>query len=103
LQGLYACNAPTSVGALQALRSQKRTEVKMVGFDAEKALAEGLRAGEIEALVVQNPFKMGYEGVKAVVAQIKGQPGPKRIDTGVEVITKANLDEPRIKDLIKLQ
>lgn len=103
LQGLYACNAPTSVGALQALRSQKRTEIKMVGFDAEKALVEGLRSGEIEALVVQNPFKMGYEGVKAVVAQIKGQPVTKRIDTGVEVLTRANLDEPRVKDLIKLQ
>lgn len=103
LQGLYACNASTAVGALQALQSQKRTEVKMVGFDAEKALADGLRAGQIDALVVQNPFKMGYEGVKAVVASIKGEPVPKRIDTGVEIITKANIDEPRIKDLIKLQ
>ena len=103
LQGLFACNAPTSVGALQALRSQKRPEVKMVGFDAEKALVDALRTGEIRALVVQNPFKMGYEGVKAVVAHIRGQPVPSHIDTGVAVVTPENLDDPKIKDLIKLQ
>jgi ribose transport system substrate-binding protein len=103
LQGLYACNASTSVGALQGLQSQKRTEVKMVGFDAEKALLDGLRAGQIDALVVQNPFKMGYEGVKAVVSQIKGQPVAKRIDTGVEIMTRPSLEDPRIKDLLKLQ
>jgi ribose transport system substrate-binding protein len=103
LQGLYACNASTSVGALQGLQSQKRTTVKMVGFDAEKALVDGLKAGQIDALVVQNPFKMGYEGVKAVVTQIKGQPVPKRIDTGVEIVTKAKLDDPQIKELLKVQ
>jgi len=75
----------------------------MVGFDAEKALIDGLKAGQIDALVVQNPFKMGYEGVKAVVTQINGQPVPKRIDTGVEIVTKAKLDDPQIKELLKLQ
>ncbi len=103
LQGLFACNASTAVGAFQALQSQKRPEVKMVGFDAEKALINGLQAGQIDALVVQNPYKMGYEGVKAVVAKIKGQPVEKKLDTGVEVITKASLEDPKIKDMLKLQ
>jgi ribose transport system substrate-binding protein len=103
LQGIYACNASTAVGALQGLQSQKRTAVKMVGFDAEKALIDGLRGGQIDALVVQNPFKMGYEGVKAVVATIKGEKVPKKLDTGVELITNARLEEPKIKDLLKLQ
>ncbi len=44
----------------------------MVGFDAEKALIDGLKSGKIDALIVQNPYKMGYEGVKAVAAAIKG-------------------------------
>ena len=103
LQGLYACNASTSVGALQGLQSQKRSEVKMIGFDAEKALLDGLKAGQIDALVVQNPFKMGYEGVKAVALKLKGEAVAKRIDTGVEVITKARLEEPVIKELLKGQ
>lgn len=103
LQGLYACNASTAVGAVQALQSQKRSEVKMVGFDAEAALLNGLKAGQIDALIVQNPYKMGYEGVKAVAAAIKGETLPKKIDTGVEVVTKASLDDPKIKALLNLQ
>ena len=103
VQGFYACNAPTAVAALQALQSQKRPEIKMVGFDAEKALIDGLKAGQIDALVVQNPYKMGYEGVKAVVMAIKGQPVEKKIDTGVAVVTKDDLNQPEIKALLNIQ
>jgi ribose transport system substrate-binding protein len=103
VQGFYACNAPTAVGALQALQSQNRPEIKMVGFDAEKALIDGLKAGQIDALIVQNPFKMGYEGVKAVVMAIQGKPVEKKIDTGVAVVTKDDLDKPDIKALLNIQ
>ncbi len=103
LQGVFACNASTAVGAYQALQSQKRSQVKFIGFDAEKAVVDGLRAGQVDALVVQNPFKMGYEGVKAAVASIKGEPVTKRIDTGCELITKDRMEEPAIKELLKNQ
>src|SRR5471032_675223 len=103
VQGFYACNAPTAVGALQALQSQNRPEIKMVGFDAEKALIDGLKAGQIDALIVQNPYKMGYEGVKAVVMSIQGKPVEKKIDTGVAVVTKDDLDKPEIKTLLNIQ
>jgi ribose transport system substrate-binding protein len=103
VQGFYACNAPTAVAAHQALQTQKRTEIKMVGFDAEKALIDGLKAGEIDALVVQNPFKMGYEGVKAIVMSIQGKPVEKKMDTGVAVVTKDALDKSEIKSLLNIQ
>ena len=103
VQGFYACNAPTAVATLQALQSQNRPEIKMVGFDAEKALIDGLKAGQIDALIVQNPFKMGYEGVKAVVMSLKGEPVEKNIDTGVAVVTKDALDKPEIKALLNIQ
>jgi ribose transport system substrate-binding protein len=104
LDGLYACNASTSVGALQALRSQGRAEeIKMVGFDAEKALVDGLKEGVIDSLVVQNPYKMGYVGVKTVIAKLEGKQVPRHIDTGVELVTRERLQEPQIKDLLNLQ
>ena len=103
LNGLYACNASTAVGAMQALQSQGRDEVKMVGFDAEEALVNGLKSGIIDSLVVQNPYKMGYEGVKAVLARLDGKEVPERIDTGVELVTLKRLEEPAIKDLLNLQ
>jgi ribose transport system substrate-binding protein len=103
VQGLFACNASTAVGSFQALQSQKRPEIKMIGFDAEKALMDGLRAGQIDSLVVQDPYKMGYEGVKAIATFRKGQPVEKRVDTGVTVITRDSLTDPKIIDLLKTQ
>lgn len=103
VQGFYACNAPTAVAAHQALQTQHRTEIKMIGFDAEKALIDGLKAGEIDALIVQNPYKMGYEGVKAVVSAIQGKPVEKKLDTGVAVVTKDALEKPEIKSLLNIQ
>jgi len=75
----------------------------MIGFDAEKLLLDGLRSGSIDSVVVQNPFKMGYEGVNAVLAKLDGQAVPKRIDTGVELVTKERLEDPDIKSLLSLQ
>ncbi|MDH4240204.1 MAG: substrate-binding domain-containing protein [Phycisphaerae bacterium] len=103
LDGLFACNASTSVGALQGLRSQGRAgKIKMIGFDTEKALIDGLKEGAIDSLVAQNPFKMGYEGVKAVVAVLDGTELPtRRIDTGVNLVTKENLATPEIQALLR--
>jgi ribose transport system substrate-binding protein len=104
LDGLYACNESTSVGALRAMQSQGRSgKIKMVGFDAGELLIEGLKSGAIDSLVVQNPYKMGYEGVKAVVARLDGREVPKRLDTGVELVTLKRLEEPEIKALLNLE
>jgi len=102
LDGLYACNASTAVGAARALETQGRAgKTKMVGFDTEKALIDALKAGVVDSLVAQNPYKMGYEGVKAVVAALDGKKVEKRIDTGVALITKQNLETPQIQALLK--
>ncbi len=103
LDGLFACNASTSVGALQGLRSQGRAgKIKMIGFDTEKALIDGLKEGAIDSLVAQNPYRMGYEGVKAVLAELDGKELPtKRIDTGVKLVTQENLNTPEVQALLK--
>jgi len=102
VQGVFACNESTAIGTLQALQSQHRTEIKMVGFDASPALLDGLKAGAIDALVVQNPYKMGYEGVKAVAQAIRGKPVEKKIDTGVTLVTRDALDKPDVKALLNI-
>lgn len=102
LDGLFACNESTSVGALRALQSQGRVgKMKMIGFDAGKLLIEGVKSGEIDSLVVQNPTKMGYEGVKAVVAVLEGKEVRRRIDTGVALVTRENLNTPEIQSLLR--
>ncbi len=103
VQGLFACNVDTSVGALQALQELKRTDVKMVAFDPDKSLLDGLRTGQVDSIVLQNPYKMGYEGVKSVALSIKGQAVPRIIDTGIELVTSENLTDPKILRLLGLQ
>ncbi len=98
LDGLFACNNSTSIGALSALKSQGRAgKVKMIGFDSPQLLVDGLKEGIVDSFVVQNPYKMGYLGVKTVLARINGQQVERRIDTGINLITKENLDSPQAK------
>jgi ribose transport system substrate-binding protein len=75
----------------------------MVGFDAEKGLVDALKAGQIDALVVQNPYKMGYIGVQSAVAAIHGEKVEKKIDTGVAMVTKDSLNDPEVKALLNIQ
>jgi ribose transport system substrate-binding protein len=100
VQGLFACNVDMSVGALQALQEKKRTGIKMVAFDPDKSLLDGMRSGQVVAIIVQDPYKMGYEGVKALALYKKGQSSPRLIDTGVEVVTSDNLTDPKIMRLL---
>lgn len=103
LDGLFACNESTSVGALQGLISQKRIDgVRMIGFDSAKALVDALEAGQIDSLIVQNPYRMGYLGVLNVLAALDGKAVEKKIDTGVELVRKEDLGRSEIKSLIGL-
>ncbi len=102
LDGIFACNESTSVGTLRALQSQKRAgKMKMIGFDAGGLLIEGVQGGFVDSLVVQNPYKMGYEGVRVLMASLDGKKVERRVDTGVMLVTRENLDTPEIQALLK--
>jgi ribose transport system substrate-binding protein len=101
--GIFAPNESSALGMLLALRQTNLAgKVKYVGFDASPPLLEGLNKGEINALVVQNPMKMGYEGVKNAVAAARGEKVEPNIDTGAAVVTKGNLATPEIKEILNM-
>jgi ribose transport system substrate-binding protein len=102
VQGVFAPNESTAFGMLLALRKAGVAgKVRFVGFDASEKLVQGVRSGEIDALVVQRPFEMGYLSIKTIVAHIRGQGVEPRIDTGSSLVTKENLDTPEIQALVK--
>ncbi len=102
LTGLFASNESSTVGAVSAIRQRNLAgKVTLVGFDATADLIRNVREGAIDSLVVQNPFKMGYEGVKTIVDKANGKQPERRIDTGVALLTKDNVDTPEIQQLIK--
>ncbi len=101
LAGIFAANEAGAIGASQALLSRGVAgKVKIVAFDAATNEIEGLEMKLIQALVVQNPYKMGYLGVKTAVDIINGKEVPKRIDTGVSMVTKENLYDEEIQKLL---
>lgn len=101
IDGIFACNESTTKGTLQALTSQGRAgKVKMVGFDSSAPLLAAVKAGTIDSLVVQNPFMMGYLGVKAAVDKLDGKSVERQIDTGVRLIDKLNLETHEIQQLL---
>jgi ribose transport system substrate-binding protein len=101
LAGIFAANEPGAIGAAQVLKTRgKAGTVKLVAFDAGGPEIKALEAGTIQALIVQNPFQMGYLGVQAAVRARRGEPVEKRIDTGVVVVTKANMNEPAMQKLL---
>jgi len=101
MKGIFATNEPAAIGAAQALKSAGRAgEIKLVAFDAAEEEIAGLQDGSIQALIVQNPYRMGYLGVKAALDAIIGNPVDKRIDTGVTVVTLDNSGDPEIQKLL---
>jgi ribose transport system substrate-binding protein len=101
LDGIFASSEPSSVGAAQALKSHGFAgKIKLVAFDSSEGLVEGLNTGVIDALVAQDPFKIGYEAVKAVTEKLNGKTPRKTVDLSAVVITKGDLDRPEIKQLL---
>jgi ribose transport system substrate-binding protein len=101
LDGIFCSNESTTFGMLRALQEGGWAgKVKFVGFDSSQRLIEALQNGQINGLVLQNPFQMGYLGVKTIVAYLNKQPIEKRVDTGETLATKENMDQPEIKELL---
>ena len=93
VQGIFCPNESTTAGMLSALQDiGKAGKVIFVGFDTSQSFIDAMRAKQLHGIVVQNPFNMGYLGVRTMVESLQGKPVEKRIDTGVTMITLDNLD-----------
>ena len=102
VQGLFVPNESTAFAVMRVLQdSGWAGKVTFVGFDASDGLLKGLRDGAIDALVVQDPVRMGYLSVVSMVKHLRGEPVEPRIDTGVHLVTRDALDRPEIKHLVQ--
>src|SRR5919201_559800 len=102
LNAIFAANEPGVIGAAQAVRQAgKAGKIVIIGWDAAPDEVKGVKNGEISALVVQNPFRMGYDAVNAIVKKIRSGTQPKSEDTGVTFVTKSNIDDPKVQALLK--
>jgi ribose transport system substrate-binding protein len=101
LNGIFAPNESSSIGAVQAVKMRGLgAKVKIVGFDSSTSLLSDLQEGVIDSLVVQNPFAMGYESVRALCEKMAGKTPQRRFDTGVALVTRENLSDRKIQELV---
>lgn len=102
VDGIFCPNESSTFGVLRALQESRLAGiVKFVGFDSSPKLVQALQQGHIHALVLQNPLKMGYLGVKQIVYHLRGHEIETLIDTGVYLATQENMDDPDIKALLE--
>ncbi|HEV8059928.1 MAG TPA: substrate-binding domain-containing protein [Gemmataceae bacterium] len=104
IDAIFAPNESSAAGMLASLRSlQMNKKVKLVGFDSSAPLVDALREGDVEALILQDPYRMGYLGVWTLVQYLEGYdvcPDGKHVQsTGENVITRANINDVATRQL----
>jgi ribose transport system substrate-binding protein len=101
IDGIFCANESSSFAAMRVLKDNGwNGKLHFVGFDSSDNLVKGLQDGTLDGLVLQDPVKMGYLAIKTLVAHLKGEPVERRIDTGVQVVTRENMEQPAMKQLI---
>lgn len=101
VDGIFCPNQSTTSGMLTALRRAGLAgKVKFVGFDAGENIAAGLKSGEINGTVLQDPVTMGYDTVRVMRDRLLGKEPPERLETAEALATTENLDDPKIHELL---
>ncbi len=99
--GVFCVNETSTAGMLIALEDRQLTgTVRFVGFDAQPRVIAGLKDRKLDGIVLQDPFKMGYAGVKLMLDHLRGKPVDAEIDTGTAVATPDNMDSPEMRRLL---
>lgn len=101
INGIFAVCEPNAEGVLRALEDRGLAgKVVFIGFDSSESMAVALRAGKLSAIVLQDPERMGYLAIQAIVKAIRKEPQDAFIDTGVFVATPENMDSEQIHRLL---
>ncbi len=101
LNAVFCSTEPSASGTSLALKGRGLAgKVRFVGFDTSDGMIDDLRNGVLDAIVVQDPFKIGFEAVHSLVMKLEGKTPPKRMDLAARVVTKQQLDTPEVKELL---
>jgi ribose transport system substrate-binding protein len=101
LIGFFADNNHSGDGVARAIVEEKvQGKVMAVAFDSDPEEVKALSEGSMYALVLQDPYGMGYKGVDSCLKALAGQKLPEYVNTGATAVTKDNMNKPEIKGLL---
>lgn len=86
--------------ALAALRISKR--VKLIGCEQELDLMAGIRHGDIDSVIAENTYEMGFRAIQAIAAQKRGEPVPDKIELKPVLVTKVNIDRDEVQRMLSV-
>lgn len=99
--GFFADNNHSGDGVARALKERNLGgKIAAVAYDSDPEEVQALKDGILYALILQDPYGMGYKGVDSVMRALSGETLPKNVDTGANAVTKANMDDPAMKGLL---
>jgi len=106
LDGIFASNESTAMGLLRALSRLSNSGVDVsgtvvIGFDSSPDLVKAIESGLYDAVVVQNPERMGFLAVESLVKTLKGEEVAAVQDTGAKLVTKEGLEDPELRKLVE--
>jgi ribose transport system substrate-binding protein len=99
VSGIFCPNESTTFGMLRALQNANLAgRIRLVGFDSSDKVLQGMRDGQVDGVVLQNPVAMGYLGVKTMVAHLRGEKIERKVDTGATLVTAKTMDQPDLRE-----
>jgi ribose transport system substrate-binding protein len=102
LRGVFVSDPIMTLAVAQAVAEKKSNDkINIVGVGSDEKVVKLLQDDVIAGLVLEDPFRMGYDGVKTALAASKGERVSANVDTGVTLVTKANMSSARSQELLK--
>src|ERR1035437_3995234 len=100
LAGVFATNVQTAEGVATGLKQATNTSVKTIAFDAGPKQITDLNSGLVQALIAQDPYTIGVDGVQQTILALNGQTTTKAIQTDLAIITKDNVNDPAMQKFL---
>jgi ribose transport system substrate-binding protein len=103
LDAIVGLNTAATQGALIALRVfGKNRKIRLVGCDQEIDLMAGVRRGDIDSIIVENTYEMGYQAVQLIAAQERGETVPGETRLRPTLVTRVNIDTPEVQRILSV-
>ncbi|MDQ0246095.1 ribose transport system substrate-binding protein [Bacillus fengqiuensis] len=92
IDGVFASNDEMALGALKAIE-EKGMQIPVMGTDGIMDILKLVKKGEMDAAIAQNTYDMGYISVEQALKAIENKAVEKKVDVGIDIITKENVQE----------
>jgi len=101
LAGIFGANLFSATGSANGVKQAGQAgKIKIAAFDAPESVVQELKDGTFEIAIAQHPAEIGYFGTVAAFAHLTGNSVPTAIGTGFTVMTKDNIDDPKVKKFL---